>query len=189
MNQNVGRDRSTPSGGGDHVEEYVTLVDTGDRVVGRAEKMHAHREGLLHRAFSIMLYDSESRILLQRRHPSKYHSGGLWSNTACGHPRPDEPTLAAAERRLMEEMGVSCDLNHQFGFIYRAEVEDGLTEYEYDHVFTGLFDGDPTPDDSEVEGWKWVEPEELARDVARSPRRYTYWFRLLLYSLAGDRPE
>lgn len=166
--------------------ETVTLVDLQDRVVGKAEKLKAHREGLLHRAFSVVVFDAQHRILLQRRHVDKYHSGGLWSNTACGHPRPSEIVADAAARRLYEEMGITCDLTHQFGFVYRADVEDGLVEYEYDHVFFGRYDRDPTPDETEVEEWRWAAPTEIASDLADQPEAYTYWFRVLFRRLAAS---
>lgn len=166
--------------------ETVILVDLQDRVVGEAEKLKAHREGLLHRAFSVVVFDDRHRILLQRRHVDKYHSGGLWSNTACGHPRPSEILADAAARRLYEEMGIRCELTHQFGFVYRADVDGGLVEYEYDHVFFGRYDGDPTPDEAEVEEWCWSPPSEIASELAEHPDAYTYWFRVLFRRLAAS---
>lgn len=168
-----------------HVET-VTLVDLQDRVVGTSEKLKAHREGLLHRAFSVVVFDRHDRILLQRRHADKYHSGGLWSNTACGHPRPSEVPDEAATRRLYEEMGFTCELTYQFSFVYRANVEAGLIEYEYDRVFFGRYDGDPLPNEREVEEWRWSAPIEIAFDLAERPYAYTQWFNILFSHLAAS---
>ena len=119
------------------MQEQVILVDQQDREIGVAEKLEAHRKGKLHRAFSVFLFNAKDEMLLQQRAAEKYHSGGLWTNTCCSHPRPGEPTEAAARRRLREEMGISCNLNKAFDFIYRAEFDNGLIEHELDHVFIG----------------------------------------------------
>ena len=157
--------------------EKVILVDEQNRAVGTAEKMSAHAEGRLHRAFSVFVFDGAGRLLLQRRARTKYHSGGLWSNTACGHPRPLETTQEAARRRLREEMGFDCELTEAFGFVYRAELDNDLVEHEYDHVFVGTFEGDPAPDASEVEAWRRVSLEELRVELRERPREFTYWLR------------
>ena len=159
--------------------ELVTLVDPDDRDVGTAEKLHAHRHGLLHRAVSVLLFDPAGRQLLQRRATTKYHSAGLWSNACCGHPRPGESPAAAAGRRLLEEMGVAVPLEARFRLRYRAELEGGLVEHEVDHVFTGRFDGDPVPDPAEVSECRWLDPEALAAELAVAPEKFTAWFRLL----------
>lgn len=156
--------------------EHVILVDSDDVPIGIHAKQDAHIAGLLHRAFSVFVFDSHGRALLQRRATAKYHSGGLWSNTCCSHPRPGESTLAAAQRRLFEEMGFNCPLSTAFSFVYRADVGGGLTEHEYDHVFIGHFDGDPAPDPTEVEDWRWISVEALKREVRARPDRFTYWF-------------
>lgn len=156
--------------------EYVTLVDASDRLVGRAEKMEAHRRALLHRACSVVLLNGEGEMLLQRRSPAKYHSGGLWSNTCCTHPRPGESPLEAAGRRLREEMGMEADLEPLFAFVYRAELEDGLVEHEYDHVFGGRGDTDPRPNPAEVVDWRWAALSEVARELDERPEHYTRWF-------------
>src|SRR5918997_6014944 len=127
-------------------EEEVILVDERDRVLGASGKLRAHREGALHRAFSVFVFDGEGRLLLQKRARGKYHSAGLWSNTACGHPRPGEATREAARRRLREEMGFDCGLREAFQFLYRAELGGALVEHEYDHVLIGAHEGDPSPD-------------------------------------------
>lgn len=157
--------------------EQLILVDAHDREVGVREKMQAHVEGALHRAVSVFVFDAEKRLLLQKRARTKYHSGGLWSNTACGHPRPGETTAAAAHRRLREEMGFDCELRRVFGFLYRAEFDNRLVEHEYDHVFVGRFGGDPAPDASEVEAWRWLSMESLRLDLRERPHEYSYWLR------------
>ena len=160
--------------------EQVILVDEQDRELGASEKLAAHAAGRLHRAFSIFVFDSDGRLLLQRRAKSKYHSGGLWSNTCCGHPRPDEATPTAARRRLREEMNFDCELRAAFEFLYRAEFENELIEHEYDHVFVGDFDGAFVPNESEVEDWRWATQDELRRDLRERPEEYTYWLRAAL---------
>ncbi|MCA1591971.1 MAG: isopentenyl-diphosphate Delta-isomerase [Acidobacteria bacterium] len=169
--------------------ERVILVDEHDREIGEAEKLEAHAGGKLHRAFSIFVFNSEKHLLLQKRAASKYHSGGLWSNTCCGHPRPGETTQAAARRRLREEMNFSCELRAAFEFLYRAEFANGLVEHEYDHVLTGKFDGVPAPDESEVEGWKWVRLDKLRAEMKDRPDDYTYWLKLALSTEHWPRVE
>ncbi|HZH29597.1 MAG TPA: isopentenyl-diphosphate Delta-isomerase [Pyrinomonadaceae bacterium] len=169
--------------------EQVILVDEQDRALGASEKLAAHVAGSLHRAFSIFVFNSAGQLLLQRRASGKYHSGGLWSNTCCGHPRPDEPTAAAARRRLREEMNFECELSAAFEFIYRAELANKLVEHEYDHVFVGEFDGAFTPETSEVEDWKWATPAELRRALCERPEEYTYWLRVVLETEGWARVE
>jgi isopentenyl-diphosphate delta-isomerase len=156
----------------------VILVDRADRAVGTSEKRAAHVTGALHRAFSVFVFDAAGRTLLQRRATSKYHSGGLWSNSCCSHPRPGESTAVAGHRRLVEEMGFDCPLHTAFTFVYRADVGGGLIEHEYDHVFLGRFDGTPMPDPAEVEAWRWVDPHVLTGELRREPDRFTFWFRI-----------
>jgi isopentenyl-diphosphate delta-isomerase len=140
-------------------------------------KLEAHRQGLRHRAVSVIVRDRHNRLLLQQRAAAKYHSGGLWTNTCCSHPRPGEDTIDAARRRLAEEMGFTCPLTLLFTTHYRAEVASGLTEDEIVHVFGGRFDGRPDPDPQEVADWCWKTPVEVAREVDRRPEIYTVWFR------------
>jgi isopentenyl-diphosphate delta-isomerase len=156
--------------------EFVVLVDEQDREVGTEEKLSAHRRGVMHRAFSVFVFDERGRLMLQRRAPGKYHSAGLWANTCCGHPRPGEPVAHAARRRLNEEMGFDCPLEHVFSFVYRAPLDAGLTEHELDHVFVGRFDGSPLPDRAEVSEWRASSVAEVADDLARNPGRYAAWF-------------
>ncbi len=161
------------------VAEQLILVDADNREIGVGEKLRAHREGALHRAFSVFVFDRRGRLLLQKRAATKYHSAGLWSNTACGHPRPGEATATAARRRLREEMGFDCELREAFVFLYRAEVDDALVEHEYDHVFIGVYaGGEPAPDPAEVADWRWVSAGELRRALRQEPWRYTRWLKL-----------
>jgi isopentenyl-diphosphate Delta-isomerase len=159
-------------------EEQVVLVDENDRPLGTAPKMAAHEAGQLHRAFSVFVFHPDGRVLLQQRAHSKYHSGGLWTNTCCSHPRPDEDVAQAAHRRLREEMGFDCDLRAAFTFVYRAELDRGLTEHEYDHVFLGEFSGEPALDPDEAAAWRWVEPAALNSELAAEPQDFTVWFRI-----------
>lgn len=160
--------------------DQVVLVDEFDTAHGTADKLEAHVEGWLHRAFSVFIFDQKGRLLLQQRNVRKYHSGGLWSNTCCSHPRPGEAVEAAARRRLLEEMGFECPLERAFGFVYHSEVGAGLYEHEYDHVFVGSFDGSVTPDPDEASDWDWVDVDALRTDIARHPERYTAWFKIAL---------
>lgn len=159
-------------------EERVVLVDADDVEVGTMSKSRAHQEGRLHRAFSIFLFNREGRLLLQRRSALKYHSAGLWTNSCCSHPRPGEPVVLAAKRRLKEELGVSCDLSSEFTFTYRAEVGHGLIEHEFDHVFFGTYDGAVVPDASEVSEVRWMRMNDLADDLRTSGSSYTAWLNI-----------
>lgn len=163
--------------------DHVILVDAFDRPIGTATKLAAHREGRLHRAFSVFIRNNAGGLLLQQRAGRKYHSAGLWSNACCSHPRPGEATGDAARRRLVEELGLSCPLEHAFGMIYRADVGRGLVEYEYDHIYLGTWNGSPRPDPAEVAAWEWVPLDTLLDDVLRRPDRFTYWFRVALLEL------
>jgi len=142
--------------------------------------MRVHREGKLHRAFSIFIFNSQGELLLQRRAKAKYHGGGLWANTACSHPRPGETYLQATHRRLREEMGFDCRLKKIFGFFYRAEFKNGLTENEYDCVFIGRFDGSPASNPAEVMDCRWMSLKDLRRDIASHPHKYAVWLKLAL---------
>ena len=165
------------------MSERVILVDGEDNAIGTADKLEAHRKGQLHRAFSVFVLDDAGRMLLQRRAEGKYHSGGLWSNACCSHPRPGEATEDAAARRLVEEMGIDCRPEPAFELVYRADVGGGLVEYEYDHIFLGHWTGEPSPDPAEVSEWRWVSLSELKQEVALHPRHFTYWFRVALLEL------
>jgi len=156
-------------------EDDVILVDSSDREVGVGKKSTVHRLGLLHRAFSVFLFDGQGRLLTQRRALDKYHSGGRWANSCCGHPRPGELTHPAAVRRLREELGVSAILTEAGAFIYRAEVGASLIEHEMDHVFVGKLRGEPAPDPREICSLAWVSIDELQADLQQRPTRYAAW--------------
>jgi isopentenyl-diphosphate delta-isomerase len=161
--------------------EEVILIDENDHELGVGEKMATHLEGLLHRAFSVVIVSTKGEMLLQKRAIIKYHSGGLWTNACCGHPRPGEGVIEAANRRLMEEMGIACDLKPWFNFAYRADLDHDLVENEYDHVLIGRCDKvEPKPDPDEADDWKWMKLDALNKDIAQYPERYTYWFKILL---------
>ena len=158
--------------------EMVVLVDENDRELGQMEKIEAHRLGKLHRAFSVFILNSKGEMLLQQRAAEKYHSAGLWTNACCSHPRPSEEVLRAAKRRLQEEMGISTDLQFKSSFVYRSEFENGLTEHEFDHVFTGSYDKDPVPDKNEVQHYCWMKPEKIKEAIKKKPGEFTTWFRI-----------
>ena len=160
----------------DDVRDEVILVDEHDRPVGTSPKLAAHFHGRLHRAISVQVSDGRGRLLLQKRYVGKYHSGGLWSNTCCSHPRPGESVLDGAQRRLGQEMGFTCELSRVFVFRYRAEVGPGLWEHELDHVLTGVFDGAPDPDPAEVMDWRWATPEQIGRELRGGILTFTVWF-------------
>jgi isopentenyl-diphosphate delta-isomerase len=156
--------------------ECVVLIDEGDATVGEGEKLDVHRTGALHRAFSVFAFNAAGELLLQRRALSKYHSGGLWTNTCCGHPRPGEATVEAARRRLGEEMGIGCGELRPAGTLrYRAEIAD-LVENELDHLLVTVVDETPDPNPSEVVEWRFVAPDELEAWVEQRPADFTAWF-------------
>ena len=157
---------------------HVILVDEKDQVMGTMEKMDAHRVGLLHRAFSVFVFDKEGRMLLQQRALSKYHGGHVWTNTCCSHPYPGERTEEAALRRLQEEMGFTAPIQEIFSFTYKARVENGLIEHEFDHVFAGAFEGIIKPDDREVASWRYDEMDKNRRDIQAHPQIFTEWFKI-----------
>jgi isopentenyl-diphosphate delta-isomerase len=156
----------------------VILVDQRDEVIGEASKLQAHERGMLHRAFSIFVFNSQRKMLVQRRALDKYHCGGLWANTCCSHPAPRESLDAAVHRRLQEEMGFDCDLEHLGRFMYRATFENGLIEHEIDHVYEGVFDGVVAPNPAEVMDYDWLSLAELQRRIEDDPQAYTPWFKL-----------
>ena len=163
--------------------EKVILVDENDRATGWEEKMKAHQEGKLHRAFSVFIFNSKGELMIQKRAANKYHSPGLWTNTCCSHPAPGEKTEEAAHRRLNEEMGFDCELKNQGSFIYRKQFSNGLIEHELDHVFTGHYDADPTINQREADSWKWVDLLQLKQELSDHPEKYTYWLKLALQTL------
>lgn len=168
--------------------EQVILVDENDREIGLMEKMEAHEKGLLHRAFSVFLFNEKNELLLQKRASSKYHSGGLWTNTCCSHPRQNESITEAGSRRLMEEMGIVAEATPEFSFIYKAELDNGLTEHELDHVLIGTFNGIPKINTEEVEDWKFVSMEFIEKDLKIHPEKYTAWF-LIIFEEVHNRTQ
>lgn len=160
--------------------ENVILVDESDNAIGAMEKMEAHRIGVLHRAFSILLFNAKGEVLLQKRSATKYHCPGLWTNTCCSHPLPGEPVDLAARRKLKQEMGIELQPEFAYKFIYKAPLDNGLTEHELDHVFIGQFDGEPAINTDEVEDWKYVNLMDLKEDILHHPDAYTPWFKLIL---------
>ncbi|NNF02113.1 MAG: isopentenyl-diphosphate Delta-isomerase [Bacteroidia bacterium] len=160
------------------MKEFLILVDDTDKAWGKIEKQEAHELGLLHRAFSIFIFNSKNQLLLQQRADSKYHSPGKWTNTCCSHPRYGEETLEAADRRLREEMGMKCKLDFQFSFTYKSTFENGLIEHEYDHVYFGNCDTTPDPEPSEVKNWKYVDLNFLQNDIKTNPHLYSEWLKI-----------
>ena len=158
--------------------ENVILVDEKDNQVGLMPKLEAHQKGLLHRAFSVFIFNSDYKLLLQKRASSKYHSGGLWTNTCCSHPRDGEDIIDAANRRLNEEMGIKTSLRKVFDFIYTAKLDNNLIENEFDHVFYGVYDIDPIINKDEAEDFKWVDMETLKNDIENNKDQYTVWFKI-----------
>lgn len=160
-------------------DNKVILVDEFDNELGVMEKLQAHTHASLHRAISVFIVDSNGNWLIHRRHFDKYHSAGLWSNTCCSHPAPGESTADAAARRLKYEMGISTELTYLFHFVYRAELDNGLTEYELDHVFGGVTDSIPFPHSDEVEEYRYITFEQLALEIEQSPENFSEWFKLI----------
>jgi isopentenyl-diphosphate delta-isomerase len=159
----------------------VVLVDEYDHELGFEEKMAAHQNGgKLHRAISVLIFNKDGQTLLQQRADTKYHSSGLWTNTCCSHPFKGESVIDAAHRRLEQEMGFDCDLDEAFTFIYKVDVGSGLTEWEFDHVLFGMYDGDPKPDPKEAKDWKWASPEWVTDDMVQNADSYTGWFKIIM---------
>lgn len=172
---------ATPIPGGTDMIEDVILVDSEDNEVGSMEKLQAHLRGKLHRAFSVFILNTKNdQMLIQKRAKGKYHSGGLWSNTCCSHPRPGESLESAVSRRLKEEMGMECDTREIFSKTYKAILDNNIIENEFDHIFIGTFEGLPDINPEEAEDWKWISIEELLKSLRKEPHVYTVWFGLLL---------
>ena len=160
--------------------ERVVLVDGNDVEIGVMEKIEAHQKGLLHRAFSVFIFNNKGEMLLQQRSLKKYHSGGLWTNACCSHPKPFETTISAAHRRLQEEMGFEVKLVKAFDFTYKAAFLNGLTEHEYDHVFMGITDELPLPDPAEVASFRYMDNVLLGFEISENPDEFTAWFKICL---------
>jgi isopentenyl-diphosphate delta-isomerase len=170
----------------DFSEEFVILVDQNDHEVGQMEKFAAHEGGRLHRAFSVCVFNSRQELLLQQRAWGKYHSAGLWTNTCCSHPRPGESLENAVHRRLQEEMGFDCEMQEIFHMQYRLPFSNGLTEHEYDHVFIGISDQLPKPNQDEVAGWQYMTLPEISSTLEDHSILFTDWFQLMFDQFKGD---
>ena len=166
-------------------EDKVILVDEYDGMVGTMDKLTAHKQGLLHRAFSIFIFNSKGEMLLQQRAFTKYHSGGLWTNACCSHPMPGEKTIDAANRRLMEELGFGTPIEKIFDFTYKAEFDNGLTEHEFDHVFTGEYDGELDVNPDEVNDFIYKEVSAIKSELANEPQKFTAWFHIAFPKIEG----
>jgi isopentenyl-diphosphate delta-isomerase len=158
--------------------EFVVLVNEQDEAIGLCEKLEAHKKGLLHRAFSVFVFNHNNELLLQQRALSKYHSGGLWTNTCCSHPREHESIEDAAKRRCVEEMGIDVNPQTVFSFVYKSEFENGLIEHEYDYVLTASYNENPNINLNEVAHFKWLSLDNISKDIQDNPNSYTTWFRL-----------
>ncbi len=166
--------------------EYVILVNEEDQEIGTMEKMEAHQKGLLHRAFSIFVFNEKKELMLQQRALSKYHSGGLWTNTCCSHPRQGETVEMAANRRLQEEMGFKSDLTSVFSFTYKAELDNELTEHELDHVLIGVSSEIPNVNPDEVASWKYMSLEKIERLMEQNPATFTVWFQIIFQQVKEE---
>jgi isopentenyl-diphosphate Delta-isomerase len=161
------------------MEEKVILVDKEDKQIGTMPKLEAHEKALLHRAFSVFIFNEKGELMLQRRALHKYHSPGLWTNTCCSHQRVGETNIEAGKRRLFEEMGFSCELEDTFWFIYKATFDNGLTEHELDHVMIGKYNAEPKINPDEVAEYKWMTLDDLKTDMKDHPEKYTAWFKII----------
>ena len=159
-------------------EDKVILVDEHDSMVGTMDKLEVHKQGLLHRAFSIFIFNGKGEMLLQQRAFTKYHSGGLWTNACCSHPMPGEKTMDAANRRLMEELGFETTIEKIFDFTYKAEFDNGLTEHEFDHVFAGEYEGELDINPAEVNDFVYKEVSAIKNEIQTEPQKFTAWFHI-----------
>lgn len=161
------------------MEEKVILVSEDDQQLGLMGKMEAHKKAILHRAFSIFVFNKKGELLLQQRALDKYHSPGLWTNTCCSHQRDGESNIEAGQRRIQEEMGFHCELKELFWFVYKAAFDNGLTEHELDHVMIGSYEDDPIINPEEVASFKWMPLEDVKKDMQEQPELYTEWFKII----------
>jgi isopentenyl-diphosphate delta-isomerase len=161
------------------MKEHVILVDEKDQKIGLMEKIEAHEKALLHRAFSVFIFNEKGELMLQQRAASKYHSPLLWTNTCCSHQRDGESNIEAGRRRLQEEMGFVTDITEVFSFIYKAPFDNGLTEHEFDHVMIGRYDKAPELNTEEAEAYKWMNMEDVKQDIEDNPSIYTAWFKII----------
>lgn len=166
---------------------HILLVNDMDRIIGFADKVEVHTKGLLHRAFSLFVFNSKNEMLLQRRAAGKYHSANLWTNTCCSHALSGLPLDYVVHARLKREMGFDCPVEEKFTIRYHVDFSNGLSENEIDHIFTGLYDGDPDPSPDEADAWKWVPVDEIETMIASAPEEYTEWFKLIVPQLLKER--
>jgi isopentenyl-diphosphate delta-isomerase len=162
------------------MNDYVILVDENNNQIGIEEKILAHKKNLLHRAFSIFIFNDSFEILLQKRAPNKYHSGNLWTNTCCSHPLENLSLVESAKKRLVEEMGINANLNEVFSFIYQAEFGNGLSEYEYDHVLFGISNNQPILNPDEAIDYKWIKISDLKAQIEKNPGNFTVWLQIMI---------
>ena len=160
-------------------EEQVILVDETDKQIGLMPKLEAHQKAVLHRAFSVFIFNDKNELMLQKRALDKYHSPGLWTNTCCSHQRNGESNMEAGKRRLYEEMGFMTELKETISFIYKAPFDNGLTEHEFDHVMIGYYNNEPNINKDEVADWKWMSLKDVKKDLNEHPERYTIWFSII----------
>ncbi len=160
-------------------EEKVILVNEQDEQIGLMPKMEAHEKAILHRAFSVFIFNDKNELLLQQRALTKYHSPSLWTNTCCSHQRDGESNIEAGKRRLKEEMGFVTELKETISFIYKAPFDNGLTEHEYDHVLLGNYNEEPVINETEVASWKWMLLNDVKADIKMNPKIYTEWFKII----------
>ena len=161
------------------IEDNVILVDVDDNQIGLMPKLEAHEKGVLHRAFSVFIFNNKGELMLQRRALSKYHSPGLWTNTCCSHQRDGESNISSGKRRLKEEMGFDTELFEKTSFIYKAKFDNGLIEHEFDHVLVGSYNHSPIINSIEVDSWKWMSLENVKKDINDHPDNYTAWFKII----------
>jgi len=163
-----------------NMNKNVILVDENNNEIGIMEKLEAHVQGKLHRAFSIFIFNKKGELLLQQRDSKKYHSGNLWTNTVCSHPEPNKDLYECVNNRMQEEMGFKTPVKEVFTFLYKSGYENGLTEHEFDHVFIGFYENNPNPNPNEVMNFKWISIKEIVQDMKKNSEIYTSWFKILM---------
>jgi isopentenyl-diphosphate Delta-isomerase len=160
--------------------DHVILVDQEDNMIGTMEKMEAHQKGALHRAFSVLVFNSKGEMLIQKRAKNKYHSGGLWTNACCSHPVLQEKINITARKRLLHEMGIDSTPEFLYKFTYKIELDNSLVEHEVDYVFKAIFNGTPVINLEEAEDWKYISLDDLKYSIVSHPQEYTHWFKLII---------
>ena len=168
------------------IKDFVVLVNENDEKIGLMPKMEAHEKGLLHRAFSVFIFNRNKELMLQKRSLKKYHSPGLWTNTCCSHQRDGESNINAGMRRLKEEMGFSSELREINSFIYKVKFDNGLVEHELDYILVGEYENDVEPNSQEVDDWKWIDLDEINDDIKTNPEEYTEWFKIIMDNHYND---